>query len=207
MAECLVGLSHLVRVLTLLHCTATAFGSVHEFTGQAQIHRLLATLLGGFTQPAHGKGQAAHRAHFNRHLIVRATYTAALDFDDGLDVVDRSVEHLDRLFASFSLNLVKGTVHDALCNGLLARQHDNVHEFGELYAAKLGIGEDFTLRNFATTRHFLLPCDSSVEPLSRPRHLMKGVCHLHARAIALRCTESALMAGYWDSLWEPWDLG
>src|SRR5690606_40644745 len=63
MAECLVGLGHLVRVLTLLHCTATAFGSVHEFTGQAQIHRLLATLLGGFTQPAHGKGQAAHRAH------------------------------------------------------------------------------------------------------------------------------------------------
>src|SRR5690606_21278371 len=197
MAECLVGLGHLVRVLTLLHCTATAFGSVHEFTGQAQIHRLLATLLGGFAQPAHGKGQAAHSAHFNRHLIVRATYTAAPDFDDGLDVVDRSLERLARLFASFSLNLVKGTVHDALCNGLLARQHDNVHEFGELYAATLGIGEDFTRRNFATTRHFLLPCDSPVEPLSRPRHLTKGARHLHARPLALRCTAACLRARRW----------
>src|SRR3546814_11536926 len=63
----------LVRVLTLFHCTTAAFGCVKQFTGQAQIHRFLATLLGCFTQPAHGKSQAAHRAHFNRHLIVRTT--------------------------------------------------------------------------------------------------------------------------------------
>src|SRR5690606_17857480 len=175
MAECLVGLCHLVSVLTLLHCPTPAFGGVHELTGQAQIHRLLATLLGGFTQPAHGKGQAAHRAHFNRHLIVRTTYTAAFHFDDRLDVVNGGVEHLDRLFASFSLNLVKGAVHDAFCNGFLARQHNKVHEFGELYAANLGVREYFTFGYFATTRHFLLPCDCSVEPLVlRPRHSMKG---------------------------------
>src|SRR5690606_20592517 len=154
MAECLVGLCHLVSVLTLLHCPTPAFGGVHELTGQAQIHRLLATLLGGFTQPAHGKGQAAHRAHFNRHLIVRATYTAAFHFNDRLDVVNRGVEHLDGLFASFSLNLVEGAVDNTFGDGLFARQHNNVHEFGELYAAKFGIGENFTLGNFATTRHF-----------------------------------------------------
>src|SRR5690606_13203194 len=100
-----------------------------------------------------------------RHLIVRTTYTAALDFDQRLHVVDRSVEHLDRLFASFSLNLVQGAVHDALCNGLLARQHNNVHEFGELNTAEFRIRENLTLGNFATTRHFLLPCDCSVGPL------------------------------------------
>src|SRR3546814_9321578 len=77
-----VGLCHLVRVLTLFHCTTAAFGCVKQFTGQAQIHRFLATLLGCFTQPAHGKSQAAHRAHFNRHLIVRATDTAAFHFNE-----------------------------------------------------------------------------------------------------------------------------
>src|SRR5690606_24947803 len=179
MAECLVGLCHLVSVLTLLHCPTPAFGGVHELTGQAQIQRLLATLLGGFTQPAHGKGQAAHRAHFNRHLIVRTTDTAAFHFDNGLDVVDGGVEHLDRLFASFSLNLVKCTVDDALCYGFLARQHHNVHELRQLYAAEFRIGENLTLWYFATTRHFLLPCDCSVGPLSRPRHTI-GMRHLHA---------------------------
>src|SRR5690606_35489127 len=158
MAECLVGLCHLVRVFALLHCSATTFCCVHELTGQAQIHRLLATLLGGFTQPAHGKGQAAHGAHFNRHLIVRATYTAALDFNERLDVVNRGVEHLERHFASFSLDLVQGAVHDALCNGLLARQHNNVHELGELYATEFGIGEHLTLRAFASSLQFVLPC-------------------------------------------------
>src|SRR3546814_20602634 len=34
MAECLVGLCHLVRVLTLFHCTTAAFGCVKQFTGQ-----------------------------------------------------------------------------------------------------------------------------------------------------------------------------
>src|SRR5690554_727933 len=178
MAECLVGLCHLVRVFTLLHRPATAFCGVHELTGQAQIHRFLTTLLGGFTQPTHGKGQATHRAHFNRHLIVRTTYTAALNFDQGLDVVDRGVEHLDRLFASFSLDLVQSTVHDALCNGLLARQHNNVHEFGQLYAAKLGVGENLTLGNFATTRHFLLPCDCSVEPLCGHGILLRSATYM-----------------------------
>src|SRR5690606_6518286 len=178
MAESLVGLCHLVRVFALLHCSATTLSRIHELTGQAQIHRLLATLLGSFTQPAHGKGQAAHRAHFNRHLIVRTTYTAALDFDEGLDVVDRGVEHLDRLFASFSLDLVQGAVHDALCNGLLARQHNNVHEFGELYAPEFRIGENLTLGDFATTRHFLLPCDCSVEPLGGHGILLRSATYM-----------------------------
>src|SRR5690606_3596674 len=154
MAECFVGLGHLVRVVTLLHCSTTTLGGVKQFTGQAQIHRFLATLLGCFTQPAHGQSQAAHRAHFNRHLIVRATYTAAFHFNEGLDVVNRGVEHLDRLFASFSLNLVKRAVNNTFGNCFLTRQHNNVHEFGQLYAAKFWIGENFTLGNFATTRHF-----------------------------------------------------
>src|SRR3546814_7504672 len=85
--------------------------------------------LGCFTQPAHGRSQAAHRAHFNRHLIVRATDTAAFHFNERLDVVNRGVEHLDGLFASFSLNLVKRAVNNTFSDGFLAsdRQSTRLH--------------------------------------------------------------------------------
>src|SRR5690606_39069737 len=153
-AEGLVGLGHLVRVLAFLHRGSTTFGGIEQFTGQAQIHRFFAALLGSFTQPAHGEGQAAHGAHFNRHLIVRATDTAAFHFDDRLDVVDGGVEDFQGFFASFRLDLLKGTIHDALGNSLLAGQHHNVHEFGEFYATEFWIGENLTFGDFATTRHF-----------------------------------------------------
>src|SRR5690606_16043218 len=155
MAECFVGFGHFVRVFAFFHCTAASFGCVEQFAGQAQIHRFFATLLGGFTQPAHGQGQAAHGTHFDWYLIVGAAHASAFNLDDRLDVVECGVEHFNGLFASFSLDVIKGAVDDALCDGLFTGQHNNVHEFGELYAAELGIGEDLTLGNFATTRHFI----------------------------------------------------
>jgi hypothetical protein len=52
------------------------------------------------------------------------------------------------------LDLLEGTVDDALGDRLLAALHDDVHELGELDIAVLGIRQDFTLRDFATTWHF-----------------------------------------------------
>src|SRR5690606_38549237 len=127
MTECLVGLCHLMRVFTLLHCSTATLGGVKQFTGQAQIHRFFATLLGCFTQPAHGQCQAAHRAHFNRHLIVCTTDTAAFHFNEGLDVVDGEIENLDGLFASFSLNLFKSAVDNTFGYCFFTSQHNNVH--------------------------------------------------------------------------------
>jgi hypothetical protein len=46
-------------------------------------------------------------------------------------------------------------VDDALGNGLLAAFHDDVHELGQLDIAELGIRQDFTFGDFATTWHFL----------------------------------------------------
>lgn len=54
------------------------------------------------------------------------------------------------------LDQVQSAVNDALSNRLLAAFHDHVHEFGQLYIAELGIRQDFTFGDFATTWHFYL---------------------------------------------------
>src|SRR5450432_4280754 len=98
-------------------------------------------------------GDAAHRAHLDRHLIVRAADAARLDLDHRLDVVQGDDEDLERVLAGFLLDLLERTVDDAFGNGLLARLHDHVHELGEIDRAELRIGEDVPLGDFATTRH------------------------------------------------------
>ena len=44
--------------------------------GQALRHRLLAALARRFLQPAHGQCDPTNRAHFDRHLVVRAADAA-----------------------------------------------------------------------------------------------------------------------------------
>src|SRR6185312_4154191 len=154
-AEGLVGLGHAVNFVTLFHGAATAFGGLDQFVGQTQGHRLFAALLGRFLDPAHGQGQPAHRAHFDWHLVVGTADTAGLHFHHGLDVVDGDAERLDRVFAAgFFLDLLERTVDDALGDRFFAALHDHVHEFGEFDIAVLGIRQDFTFRDFATTWHF-----------------------------------------------------
>src|SRR5690606_33788361 len=112
----------------------------------------------------------------------------------GLDVVNGEIEDLDRLFASFSLNLVECAVDDALCDGFLARQHNNVHEFGELYAAKLWIGENFTFGYFATTRHFYFLVTVQLNRDSRSRPFKKMVTYM-LWAHAQSCTDETRITG------------
>src|SRR3954468_3856033 len=165
-AEGLVGLGHAVHFVPLLHGAATAFRGFHEFVCQAQGHGLFAALLGGFLQPAHGQGQATDRAHFDRHLVVGAADTAGLHFDHRLDVADGHGERLDRVTTGvLLLDLLEGTVDDALGDRLLAALHDDVHELGKLDIAVLGIRQDFTLRDFATTWHGFTSLVASAGPL------------------------------------------
>eukprot|EP01137_Pigoraptor_chileana_P024036 Opistho-2@91350 len=126
--ERLVGLSHAVNFVTLLHGTATAFGGFHQFVGQTQGHRLFTTLLGGLFHPAHGQSQATDRAHLNRHLVVGTANAAGLHFDHGLHVVDGHGEGFQRVFARvLLLDLVEGTVNDALGNRFFAALHDPMY--------------------------------------------------------------------------------
>jgi len=99
-------------------------------------------------------GGANYQVPVEVRPVRRATDAAGLDFHHGLDVVDGSAERLDRVFAGLLFDLLKGTVNDALGDGFLAAFHDHVHELGELDVAELGIRQNFTFRDFATTWHF-----------------------------------------------------
>src|SRR5690606_1496169 len=79
-------------------------------------------------------------------------------------VVDRGGEHLDRLLAGLGMDLVERSVDDTLGDRLLAREHDDVHEFREFDVAELGIRENLAFGDFATTGHFSFLCVCSVEP-------------------------------------------
>src|SRR5207248_7596109 len=87
--ESLVRFSHTMDLFTLLHRTATAFGRFLELAREANHHRLLAALLRRFADPAHGERHAPHRAHFDRHLVVRAAHPSTFDFHYRLHVLHR----------------------------------------------------------------------------------------------------------------------
>ena len=73
MRECLVGFGHTVNFITLFHRGTATFSGVQQFTGQAEAHRLLATLARRILDPTHRQSGAANRTNFNRNLVVGAT--------------------------------------------------------------------------------------------------------------------------------------
>src|SRR5215210_1024441 len=76
--EGLVGLSHLVGVLTLLHSGTQAVGGVEDLVHQAIGHGLLATVLGVPDQPPQRERGAACSLDLDRDLVRRATDAAGL---------------------------------------------------------------------------------------------------------------------------------
>jgi hypothetical protein len=148
-----VGVGHAVSVLTLLHGTASSLGGVEDFGGKTLAHRALSTSTGVVTQPAKPESHAAVGANLDWDLEVGAANTTGFHFHGGLDVVQRLLEDLHRIFASTVFDDVECAVDDALGGGLFAVLHDDVDELGDKTIAKLGIGENFTFRYFATTRH------------------------------------------------------
>ena len=147
---------------------ATAFRGLQQLVGQAQGHGLLAALASGFLEPAHGQREATHGAHFNGHLVVGTAHTAGLHLDHGFDVVDGLVEQLERILARLLFDLLERAINDALGDCFLAAFHDHVHEFGQLDIAVLGIRQDFTFGDFATTWHVVTSV-ASVGALSEHR--------------------------------------
>src|SRR3954468_4208617 len=93
--EGLVGLGHLVGVLTALDCGAEAVGGVEDLVHEALGHGLLPARGRVVDQPAQGQGHGARPAHLDRHLVGGATDAAAADLEGGLDVVERALEGHD----------------------------------------------------------------------------------------------------------------
>src|SRR3954464_2126514 len=140
-------------LFTLLHRTATAFGRFLPLARDAHHHRLLAALLRRLADPAHGERHTAHRAHFDRHLVVRAADAAALHFHDRLHVLHRLREHLDRVLARLRLDGVERAVDDPLGDRLLAARHQDVDELRQVDVVELRIRQDLALRYLSAAGH------------------------------------------------------
>src|SRR5579862_730348 len=77
--EGLVGLRHLVGVLTALDAGAKAVAGVEQLVHQPLGHRLLTALPGVRDDPAQRQRGGPGGANLDRHLVGRATDAAAAD--------------------------------------------------------------------------------------------------------------------------------
>src|SRR6202012_4160010 len=124
-------------------------------------------------QPADSQSLAALRANFDGHLIGGAADTAGPHFDIGTNVVERVVEHTQRLLTGALGNPLEGVIDGALGDGLFPIDHHNVHEFHKGDVTEFGIRQNFTLFSLATTRHvfFLLALLRPLRAVLRARLL------------------------------------
>src|SRR4029077_13713619 len=153
MREGLVGLGHAVNFLALFHGAAAALGRFHKLAREARVHGLLAALLRRLPDPAHRESSAAHRAHFDRHLVVGAAHPAAFHFDHGLHVLQRLAEHFERVLTALRLDRVERVVDDVLGHGFLPAGHKDVDELGDVGIAVFRIGQDLALGDFSASGH------------------------------------------------------
>src|ERR1044072_4490940 len=126
--ESLVGFGHPVGVLLLLDRGAAVVGGIEQLVGEAQLHRLLAPALRAADQPPHRERRLARRPYLDGHLVGRATDAPRLHLDARLDVLDRLLEDLDRVFLGALPDDVHRLVEDLLGDRLLPLPHDVVDE-------------------------------------------------------------------------------
>src|SRR5690606_28668310 len=150
-----VGLSHLVRVFTLLDSGAAVVGSIQQLAAQTLDHGGLVALAGGSNQPADRQSLTTVRTNLDRNLVGRTTDAAGADFHVRRNVVERLVEESQRLLLRLRLNLIQGTVDDRLSDRLLAVEHDGVHELGYDEITELRIRVDFALFCTVASGHVL----------------------------------------------------
>ena len=91
--------------------------------------------------------------NFDRHLVGRTADAAAADLNARLHVVQRIMEHADRLTLQAGFDGFERAVDDSFGDGLLTVQHDTVHKLGQDDVPELRIGEDFALFGATTTGH------------------------------------------------------
>src|SRR5690606_28190253 len=95
--ESLVGLRHLVRVLAALDAGAEPVAGVHQLVEQTLRHGLLTARPRVADEPAQREGGAPGGADLGRKRVGGATDAAAAQLQGGLDVVERALEHEERV--------------------------------------------------------------------------------------------------------------
>src|SRR4051812_48590556 len=126
--EGLVGLGHLVGVLTPLDAGAEAVAGVEQLVHEPLGHGLLAALPGVADQPPQGEGRAPVGLDLDRHLVGGAADAAALDLERRLDVVEGALERDDRVGAGLLAAPLEGVVDDPLGERALAAGEDLVDQ-------------------------------------------------------------------------------
>lgn len=133
-SERTVGLSHLVRVLTLLYSVSFFLSSELELSGESLVHwhTLLATSC--TDDPAECERETALWAHLTRNLVVRSTDTARAHFHEWTSVAEGGIEDLKWVSTFLAvLDFIKGRVHDLAGGLLLTAEHDVVDEALDIY--------------------------------------------------------------------------
>src|SRR5215472_1076106 len=155
MREGLVRLRHLVCLFALLHRGASPGRRVDDFSGELLPHRLFTALVRVLDEPAHAERRPALRADFDRNLERRTTDAPRLHFDPRFDVLERLLEHRERvLAAAFLRDDRERAVADALRGRLLAALHQRVDELRDQAIVVLRIREYLPLGSFFSTAHY-----------------------------------------------------
>src|SRR5436309_7337780 len=155
MRKRLVRFGHPVRVLALFHRAAAQVRGVEKLVRQPLLHRLAVAAGAGIAdQPADAERQAPVRVHFDRHLIIRSADAPRLHFETRLDVVDRLLEHLQRIVAGLVLDDVEALIDDPLGGAALAVTHHAVDELADQRALIDRIRQDIALRNLSASWHW-----------------------------------------------------
>src|SRR3954469_15835416 len=126
--EGLVGLRHLVGVLAPLDGGTEAVAGVEQLVLQPLDHGLLPAGLGVLDQPAQTEGGLPRGTNLDRHLVGRATDTAAADLEGRLDVVHGALERHHGVGSALLPGPLERAVHDALGQLALPADQDLVDQ-------------------------------------------------------------------------------
>ena len=107
-------------VVALFNYCARVVVSVDQFRRQCLGHRQAFAVVSGLYQPAIRESLLAVERNFNRDLIGRPAYSAALYFELGTDVFKCAQKQIDRIaLYKFFADAIKCAVAKAFSNSLL----------------------------------------------------------------------------------------
>src|SRR5882724_5406830 len=149
----LVGFGHAVHVFLLLDGRATVVAGVEQFIAQLVDHAFFRAAAGISDQPADRQRGAPVGIDFHRDLVIGATHTTALHFEQRLGVFHGFLEQLQGLIPALLLQLGQGFVKDAFRRALLALPHHGVDELGHQIRSVHRIVLHFPLGDISFSRH------------------------------------------------------
>src|SRR5690606_12101841 len=154
--EGLVGLRHLVGVLTSLDSGAKTVAGVDQLVHQTFGHGLLTAQTRVLHQPAERQGGAARCADLDRYLVGGATNTAAAHLEGGLHVVDGPLEDDQGVLPGLLPGTLKSVVDDRLGQGSLTVPQHLVDQCSDQRRSIDRVSHQLALRRRTFARHLLL---------------------------------------------------